>query len=171
MVLSWLLLKMPQSSHEENQVDVSSRKSKRAPKWNQKMMDMMQTKKAKKDCTKKKSVLKNVLNESITLQNTKAFNELSNGSHEYDMNFDKDDQETILIKFLEVPTVDALYITLKASFNLAKRSTDFTGDCQEQSVEYGMRSSFVVYLLATNKVRISKCDSSPLSVDDVIVIE
>ncbi|KAI5078878.1 hypothetical protein GOP47_0006549 [Adiantum capillus-veneris] len=117
-----------------------------------------------------KSVLKNVLNESVTLQNTKAFNELSNGSHEYDMNFDKDDQETILIKFLEVPTVDALYITLKASFNLAKRSTDFTGDRQEQSVD-GMRSSFVVYLLATNKVRISKCDSSPLSVDDVIVVE
>ncbi|KAI5062815.1 hypothetical protein GOP47_0021362, partial [Adiantum capillus-veneris] len=87
-----------------------------------------------------------------------------------DMNFDKDDQETILIKFLEVPTVDALYITLKASFNLAKRSTDFTGHRQEQSVD-GMRSSFVVYLLATNKVRISKCDSSPLSVDDVIVVE
>ncbi|KAI5054148.1 hypothetical protein GOP47_0030961, partial [Adiantum capillus-veneris] len=67
-----------------------------------------------------------------------------------DMNFDKDDQETILIKFLEAPIVDVLYLTLKASFNLVKCSTDFTGDRQEQSMD-GMHSSFVVYLLATNK--------------------
>lgn len=74
------------------------------------------------------------------------------------------------MKFLEVPTVDILYTTLKASFNLAKRSADFTGNRQEQSID-GMRTSFVEYLLATNKVRVTTCDNYPLSVDDVVIVE
>lgn len=84
--------------------------------------------------------------------------------------FNKEDEETILMKFLELPSVDALWASLRSNFNVIKRSSDFCGDRNHQSVD-GMRSAFVNYLVATKKVVVTKHDNSAICIDDVTIVE